>query len=260
MKKKILLFAILTLFLMAVIPDVSFAAGSGSRVVDSAGLLTESQRNDLSNKLDNISSKYGVDVVIYTDTTLSGKTPQACADDFYDAGGYAADGIVFMLNMEDRDWAISTKGFGITAFTDAGQEYIFENIKSYLSDDKYYKAFDKFADYADDFIKHAKDGKPYDKGNLPKKPFALVKDAIIAILAGLGVGGLRAGSLKSETQTLKKANKASSYLQGNVMLTAQNEVFRGSRMAPVQRSGDGGGSSTHVSSSGETHGGSSGKF
>ena len=69
MKKKILLFAILTLFLMAVIPDVSFAAGSGSRVVDSAGLLTESQRNDLSNKLDNISSKYGVDVVIYTDTT-----------------------------------------------------------------------------------------------------------------------------------------------------------------------------------------------
>ena len=260
MKKKILLFAILTLFLMAVIPDISFAAGSGSRVVDNAGLLTESQRNDLSNKLDNISSKYGVDVVIYTDTTLNGKTPQACADDFYDAGGYANDGIVFMLNMEDRDWAFSTKGFGITAFTDAGQEYIFENIKSYLSDDLFYKAFDKFADYADDFIKHAKDGKPYDKGNLPKKPFALVRDAIIAVLAGLGVGGLRAGSLKSETQTLKRATKASSYLQGNVMLTGQNEVFRGSRMAPVQRSGGGGGSSTHTSSSGETHGGSSGKF
>ena len=41
-------------------------------VVDNAGLLTESQRNDLSNKLDNISSKYGVDVVIYTDTTTPG--------------------------------------------------------------------------------------------------------------------------------------------------------------------------------------------
>ena len=260
MKKKILLFAILTLILMIVVPDTSFAAGNGTRVVDNAGLLSDSQRNDLSNKLDSISSKYGVDVVIYTDDSLHGLTPQACADAFYDESSYAGDGIVFMLNMEDRDWAISTKGFGITAFTDAGQQYIMDDIKSYLSDNDYYTAFDKFADYADDFIKHAKDGKPYDKGNLPKKPFKAVQDAIIAILAGLGVGGIRAGSLKAETQTVRRATKASSYLMGNIQLTNSNEIFRGSELRPIQRSSGGGGSSTHVSSSGETHGGSSGKF
>ncbi len=260
MKKKILLLTVLTLLLMLIVPDVSFAAGDGSRVVDYAELLTDSQRNSLSNKLDGISNKYGVDVVIYTDDSLYGMTPQACADDFYDNSDYSGDGIVFMLNMEQRDWAISTKGFGITAFTDAGQQYIMDEIKTYLSENDYYTAFDKFADLADDFIKHAKDGKPYDKGNLPKKPFKLVQDLIISLLAGLGVGGIRAGSLKAETQTVRRATKASSYLLGNIQLTNNNEIFRGSELRPIQRSSEGGGSSTHVSSSGATHGGSSGKF
>ena len=259
MKKKILLFAILTLVLMMVVPDVSFAAGNGTRVVDYAGLLSESQVNNLSNKLDSIASKYGVDVVIYTDDSLYGLTPQACADAFYDESDYA-DGIVFMLNMESRDWAMSTRGFGITAFTDAGQAYIMDEIKSYLSDNDYYTAFDKFADLADDFVKHAKDGKPYDSGNLPKKPFKAVQDAIIALLAGLGVGGIRAGSLKAETQTVRRATKASSYLMGNIQLTNSNEIFRGSELRPIQRSSESSGSTTHVSSSGVTHGGSSGKF
>ena len=260
MKKKIILAAILTLLLMIAVPEVSFAAGDGSRVVDNAELLSDSERNSLSNKLDSISGKYGVDVVIYTDDSLHGMTPQGCADDFYDAGGYSNDGIAFMLNMEDCDWAITTKGFGITAFTDAGQQYIIDDIKTYLSEDDYYAAFDKFADYADDFIKHAKDGKPYDKGNLPKKPFKLVQDLVIALLAGLGVGGIRAGNLKAETQTVRRATKANSYLLGNIQLTNANEIFRGSELRPIQRATGGGGSSTHVSSSGETHGGSSGKF
>lgn len=55
------------------------------------------------------------------------------ADDFYDYNGYGygeeGDGIIFLISMEERKWQISTCGFGITAFTDAGQEYMADPVE-----------------------------------------------------------------------------------------------------------------------------------
>ena len=258
-RKKILIMAALTLILMLIMPGSTFAAGEGTRVIDEANLLSDSEKSSLSSRLDSISSKYGVDVVVYTDTSLYDMTPEALAD--YMCEQYSDDCIVFMVNMEAHDWWISTRGFAITAFTDAGRKYITDDITPYLTDKEYAKCFDEFANYADDYLDKAKQGKPYDSGNLPKKPFKAVQDGIIAVLAGLGAGGIRAGSLKAETKTVRKATKASTYLTGNLMIQGNNEVFTGSRMVPrTQSSSGGGGSSTHVSSSGVTHGGSGGKF
>ena len=236
--------------LMAVLPERALAAGS--RVVDNADLLSDADEASLTNKLDSIASKYGVDVVVYTDTHLDG-SPEAMASEFYDHGGYSKDGVVLMINMAERDKVLSATGFGEEAFTKDAMNKVWDDITDDLSDGNYAKAFDKYADLADDFIKRAKDGKPY------KRPFQAVRDVIIALLAGLGIGTVRAGSLKSQTQTMKKASKANSYLQGNVMLTASNEVFCGSRLAPVENTG-GSSSGSYTSSTGAEHSTSSGKF
>ena len=57
--------------------------------------------------------------------------------------------------MGDRNWAIATHGYAIEAFTDAGQEYIMEQVKPYLSDGDYNEAFQMFAMECDDFIMQA---------------------------------------------------------------------------------------------------------
>ena len=64
--------------------------------------------------------------------------------------------------MEDRDWALSTHGYGITAFTDAGCDYIAEQFKSSLSDGEYEKAFEIYIDQCDAFVTQAREDRPYD--------------------------------------------------------------------------------------------------
>ena len=78
---------------------------------------------------------------------------------------------LFLLDMGDRNWAIATHGYAIEVFTDAGQSYIMDQVKPYLSDGDYNEAFHKFATECDDFITQADEAEPYDVENLPKEPF-----------------------------------------------------------------------------------------
>ena len=144
----------------------AFAVNPMPRVMDQADLLTDSEETELLQKLDSISAEQGMDVVVVTTDSLDGKTPTAYADDFYDDNGYSEDGVLLLVSMEDRDWWISTSGYGITAFTDAGLEYVGERILPSLSDGKYAQAFGIYADTCDEFITQSKTGVPYDSHNL----------------------------------------------------------------------------------------------
>lgn len=96
-------------------------------------LFTADEETELLSKLDEISERQKCDVAVVTVEGLEGKTPEAYADDFYDYNGYGygeeRDGIIFLISMEERKWQISTCGFGITAFTDAGQEYMADPVE-----------------------------------------------------------------------------------------------------------------------------------
>ncbi len=116
-----------------------------SRVVDMAGLLSDSEKTALLTKLDEISERQQADIVVVTADTLDGKMPMDYADDFYDYNGYGFgenhDGVLLLVSMENRDWWISTCGYGITAITDAGIKYISEKFLSELSDGNYAESF-----------------------------------------------------------------------------------------------------------------------
>ena len=169
MKKRIFMvyFALVLLFFPV---SPVFAAEDAPRLVDGADLLTDSEETALRDKLDEISERQQVDLVIVTTDSLEGKSPMEFADDFYDYNGYgfgdSYDGVLFLISMEERDWHISTTGFGITAITDAGREYISENFLEDLSDGEYGAAFTTFAELCDAFITQAREGQPYDVGNL----------------------------------------------------------------------------------------------
>lgn len=238
----------------------------GSRLVDAADLLTDSEEAQILAKLDEISERQQFDIVIVTADTIDGKSPTAYADDFYDYNGYGYgannDGCLLLVSMEDRDWWISTTGYGITALTDAGIDYIGEQFVSYLSDADYVNGFEKFADLVDEFVTQAKTGEPYDVGNLPKS----AKDTAIGVLVAIGIALVIAliavFKVKSNYKPVKFKSSASDYLvNGSFMLTGQYDNFVTSSVTQTKiESSSSGGSSTHSGSSGTSHGGGGGKF
>ena len=267
--KRIINFSV-TLMLLLILAFPAFAEEThDARVVDNASLLTQSEVEELTAKLDEISERQQLEVVIVTTNTIDGKSPMAYADDYYDYHnyGYGAnkDGVLLLLSMEDRDWWISTTGYGITAFTDAGIQLIGKEIVQYLSEGDYYGGFNLFAEEADRFVTQAKTGQPYDVGSLPKekKKFFDAKSALIALGIAAVIALVVVFSIKSKYKPVKFKSNASDYLvQDSFVLTGSFDNFLYSNVSKTARSdsSSGGGSSTHSGSSGTSHGGGGGKF
>lgn len=260
---------LLVLFICVATSVTAFAVSETPRLVDNADLLSDSEETELLAKLNEISEKQRFDVVIVTVDSLEGKTPQDYADDYYDYNGYGFgannDGVLLLISMEDRDWYISTTGYGITAVTDAGREYMADKFAPELSDGNYAQAFGVYADLCDEFVTQAKTGEPFDVNNLPKEPFPLLRNLAIAIVIGIVVAIIITGTMKNELKTVKRRSAASNYVKANSLQVYENrDMFLYSHVdrqaRPKNTNSGGGGSVTHTSSSGTTHGGGGGKF
>ena len=193
-------------------------------LVDEASLLSASEEKVLLEKLEDISQKRKCDVAVVTVESLGNKSATAYADDFYDYNGYGYgvndDGILLLISMEKRDWAITTYGFAKTAFTKSGQEYI------------------------------------------PRTAFKP-----IWVLMALGIGFLIAiiavSVMKSKLKSVRRQPAASSYIRpDSFQVTQSQDIFLYRNVTRTARPKDTGSSSGggHISSSGRSHGGSSGKF
>lgn len=243
------------------------------RIVDWADLLSDDEEQELSDMLDEISERQQLDVLIVTLESLEGEDIVAYADDFYDYNDYGLgegkDGIIFLLSMEERDWCISTSGYGVTAFTDAGQEYMTDQFVPYLSDGDYAEAFRIFAKQCDDYITQARAGAPYDVDNIPTEPFSPLGALIIALGLGFVISLIVTGFMRLGMHSVYSASAADSYMKkDSLRLTKQRDLFLYRNVTRTEKpketdnstSGSTGGSTTHTSSSGNTHGGSKGKF
>lgn len=266
---------LLALFLaVTIIPSIMVnAEGDMIRIVDWADLLTDSEEMELSDKLDEISERQQVDVVVVTVDSLEGASAMEYADDFFDYNGYGfgteRDGILFLISMEERDWYISTSGYGITAVTDAGREYMSQKFLPYLSDGEYAEAFNVFAEQCDDYITKAMSGSAYDVDNIPEEPFSVVGNLLLAIILGFVIALIVTGVMRSGLRSVHSQTAADSYMKsGSLRITRENDLFLYKNVVRRERpkesssgrSGRSGGSRTHTSSSGRTHGGGGGKF
>lgn len=243
------------------------ADGAEIRLYDNLGLLSEEEAESISVLLDEISQKYKVDIGILTVETLDGTFEADYAEKYYEeynfGFGKEKDGLLLLIAMEERVWYIATRGYAIDAFTDAGIEYIGEQCQPLLTDEKYYKAFHKYAKLCDDFIKAANQGKPYDVGNMPKgniPVWALIVDFLVAI----GGAFVVAQGMASNSKTVRYKAEAKEYVvPGSLNFVIANQIMvdkRTSSRTINRSSSSGGGSSTHSSSSGNTYGGGGGHF
>lgn len=249
---------ILIVCLMATLCLTAHAATP--RLTDEADLLTAKEAEALEKKLDEISTRQGVDIVIVTVESTDGDDPEDFADDWFDYNGYGKDGILLLVSMEQNDWHVSTTGYGITAVTDAGLDYMSDRFVPKLSDGAYADAFQTFAQLCDDFITQAKTGDPYDTHNLPKAPFRIVFNLVVCLSIGLVVALIVTGVMKRKLISVRQQPRADDYVTpGSLQLTGAQDLFLYTQVIKTELPKSGG-SSTHTSSSGRTHGGGGGKF
>ena len=264
MKKRILT-AIFTIVLCLIFSVPAFAADTDgfaseyARVIDDAGLLTDSEADDLIAKLDEISERQQFDVVIVTADSLGGATVRDYADDMYDycnfGYGEDRDGVLMLISSEGR--YISTCGYGITAFTESGIQYIGGLVKSYLEDGNYVEAFNTYAEQCDVFITQARTDTPYDSSSLPRQPLSIIWIPI-SLVIGFIIALIAVGIMKSSLKTVRSQAAANSYVKdGSLNVTECRDVFLYCTVDRTERPKEdsSSGSSTHTSSSGTTHGG-----
>lgn len=144
-KINILLLVVLTILTIA---TSSVYAAITPKVYDKASLFTKSEREALEGKARKMSEELKLDTVIVTIDDNEGKTSRAYADDFYDNNGFGygqnADGILLLINMEDREVYISTCGIAIKYFTDERIESILDTVYTDLADGNFGAAADSF--------------------------------------------------------------------------------------------------------------------
>ena len=253
-----------SLFLLLISkPLISY--GDTTNVIDSAELLSSQEEESLQDQIEDIKSRYSFEIVLHTTTATEGKTIRDYSDDFFDYNGYGSgpsrDGLIFVLDINNREYYSSTSGYGITAFTDYGLDFIHEKITSTLSDGDYYKALSHYLNLSDDLLKQATQGDPLDVGT--KKPvnkgiLVLIATAVSFIIALIVTGIMRLGM-----NTVGKNSKASNYVKNESLnLTEKRDLFLYKNVTRIKKPepSSKGGSSTHRSSSGRSHGGRGGSF
>lgn len=235
------------------------------RLVDGADILTEAEEDDLNAMLDSISEELQFDVVIATTYGLNGEYIRDAADDYFDYNGFGygsnADGCVLLVDMEGREWWISTCGYGLTALTDAGIEYIGEQIEGDLSDGNYYYAFETYAELCEDFVNQARTGNPYDTGNMPKEGYNWFFCIVLSLIIGFVIALIATLVMKSKLKSVRRQPAAKDYLvAGSMNVTSSRDIFLYRNVSRRAKPKESSGSSSHSSSSGRSHGGGGGSF
>lgn len=232
------------------------------RLVDDADLLSVSEEEYITSRLDEVSENLQFDIVIVTVDDTGSYSMQEYADDYYDYNGYGYgsgyDGVLLLVNMYDRDWYVSTCGYGITAITDDGLDYMSEQFVPYLSNGEYEEAFDVFIDECEFLVTQAYGGTPYDTDSFSNDidwiflPTGIAAGVVIAFI----IVGIGASSLKS----VRSQPMANDYIvPGSMQITHKRDLFLYSHVNKVRKESNNG-SSTHRSSSGRSHGGGGGGF
>lgn len=246
--------------LLAAVMCIAFSAttvfaDNADKVIDNADLLSDSEEQNLEKMLLDIVDEYGYDAAVLTVDSTDGKSMMAYADDYYDYNGYGKDGLMLLVNMDNRKWWITTSGKGISAFTDDGIQDIGNAVAEYLGDGDYYDGFVRFAELADKYI---------DKYEETGKPMGRQKNYVVIFLISLGIGLVFAAIiclvLKSQLKTAVRQVNAKAYVKaGSRNVTYARDIYLYKKVTREKIESDNG-SSTHTSSSGNTHGGGGGSF
>lgn len=282
--KKICLYLLISVLLLSLCVPAFAAETDKPWVVDNAGLLSSEEAAEINETIRILRDILKLDIVIVTTNGTGNKNVQEYADDFYDSHGYGYgpenSGILLLVDMENREWYMSTCGEAIYIFTDYGLSLLGDEILPWLSSGDYSEAFYNWLDQLPDFVEAYENHVPIDGYVQPDEYDSPYGDEIIyyddhvgirvspfpiALVIGLVAALITILVMRSRMNTARMQSSAGDYLKdGSFRLRQYSDMFLYSRVTrvpkPKNNTSGGGGSSVHRSSGGISHGGRGGRF
>lgn len=268
MKKTITCLVVSILLVLTMVPvsaDVDYTVDDTSRkVYDYAELLTEEQKESLETYAGELSDRYDADFVIVTITENNRNSSQDFADRFFDDNYFGqkdgkkeyaeGDGMVFLIDMQNREFALSTDGVVYDAMGDDEVDDLLDSAGEQMKTENYYGAC----------MAALEESAAAVKGHNTSR--MVLSIAVPLVLAGV-VTAIVLAVLVSFSKKSKPAVEAGRYMvPDSLHIIHKHEVMTGSHttVSPIPDSsssgGGGGGGGSHTSSGGATHGGGSRGF
>ena len=168
--------------------------------------------------------------------------------------GENRDGIIILLSMADRDYAMFVYGENAeNAFNEYGQEQLEESFLSDFGSDEWYSGVSHYLDTCDEYLTLAEEGKPVRKSTLPMY--------IIVVVSSLVISGVICLVLKWKMQTVHKKVEADEYVAaGGLQLTKKYDRYTHTTETQRKIHSDSDSDSGTSSCSGGGGSGRSGKF
>ena len=247
--KKIIM-VLLVALLLATMALPAFSADY-PLLVDKADLLTNDEEKKKKKKLNEVSDELNTDVVIVSTNDIEGKSIMAYADDTFDNYGYGIgrkgdrSGVILVIydngSGSTTRW-ISTSGNCIKAFSDDDIQKIGSQLAPIMDEGRWQEACTKFVDLSYEQIKKANSISPM--------------GVVVSLVGGVVIAFIIMSIIKKKYKPVQfKANAADYLVNGSLNVTGAYEQFRTTSVTKTAIQSNSGGSSTHTSSSGRTHGG-----
>lgn len=276
--------------------DDSYYDESTEKIFDRAGLLSDSQEEELTEKIIRYARELKLDIIVVTadDSTVSDS--KLYADDFFDDNGFGYEyecgsGVLMFVDMYNREVAISTSGLG-RLYIDEYTEDILDEVQPLLSDGEYYEAVDEFIEqvriktnyYADDddyddlydewysgvFSDKDIQEEFYEKYNLTDSEdtvFTCLRNPLISGVIAIIVAGITVFIMSLQSKTSVTVSSGTYMSANGLKMNQVQDIYthttthrRKIETDNESHGGGGGGHHSTHSSSGHSHGGGSRGF
>ena len=259
---------------MMLTASVTVSATEGC-VYDYAGLLSADEIIELENQISDMKEKTDWDVFAVTTDYAEGKSAAAYADDFYDARtAEDSDGILVLIDMDNREIYISTCGEAIRYLADDRIERALDDGFYYVSNGEYASSLSAMLStaeyYYDAGIMQSQYNYDVETGVVSEYRVLTWMEVVPVFLLAAGVGLAMFFGVR-RSYSIKGGRYEYPYMKfGKLDLTVNEDQFLRAHTTHHRiqtNSGGGGGirsssgrSSVHRSSGGRSHGGGGRRF
>lgn len=264
LKRNLFPYLLLVLFFLT---NSSSAHAAEQKVYDQAELFSKTEITEIEAAISSFEKSSQMEAVVVTTNDNQTKSARDYADDFYDQHhfgyGEKKSGLLFLIDLTQRTYWISTHGHTITLLTDNRIDSILDKAETGMKNGEYSDAtltvLKQATTYSDNYAFDSRTG-------TFKKTHRLVwyEILIAAILAVIGAG-VTYGTVYSN-YNLKRRTYTYPYRDYGRLNLSQSEdrlvhsATTSRYIPPSSNNNSGGGSSTHRSSGGSTHGGGGRSF
>jgi uncharacterized protein len=232
-RKNLVLLPFLVLFLFSV---GASALTSYEKVYDQANLFSKEEGAELNEQAAALSEQTQMDVVIVTTNDSQGKSSSQYALDFYDEHGFGyqgtLDGILYLLNMDEREVYIFTRDKGTDYMDEFRVEQLLDLVYPSLGEEEYYESVQIFLEEVKSMmaegppeeyfgVQSGEAGYAYTDDGVSMGEPSLVEKLGIYLLISLAIGGIVVGIMAMGNKGHSSVS-ARTYLQDNSFTMTHN--------------------------------------